>query len=737
MNIFAFSSILIHISSLILSFFLILKGRGRKVAHLWAIFCLSASVWGLGAYGFSTTSSKESALLWWQIATSGSIVAPAIFYHFVYLFLGLKKKHHRYILFSSYALCLLFLVYDFVVPKLFLGDIKFLFNQFYFIYWPTHRNIVYLAFFVVFYWLLLGYSFISLLRVYRHAKGTLRNQLKYFVVASIIGWLGPHGNFLPVFGISIYPYSNFFIAIYPIIFTYAIIKYRLMDVKVAITRASIFILVYTLVLGLPFVAAAHFKTRFVELSGINWWLFPLGLMAVLATAGPFIYIYLQRRAEDRLLKEQKRYQETLKHASVGMTRIRSLKKLLELITHIVTKSVRISYASVYLLDEENGEYLLQATRGNEKTNILKLNSNNPLVYWLATRKESLVYDEIKRHADETANEKFIKLEEEMRQTVAAVIIPSFLENRLIGFFVLGEKLSGHSYTPDDLGVFSVLASQAALAIENAQFYEEAKNMQEQISHAEKMATIGTMADGLSHQINNRFYALSLIAEDTIDTIKFTDITNCSPEVKDMVERINYALGRIKTNVLQGSEVVKGILRYTRKVDEGFVSVTLDQIIDGTLEMAQFKVKLSEFDIVRNYPKDIPAVKGNAVQLQEVFFNFIDNAYDAIVERRNFLKEEGYRGKMTVTATPKEDFLEVIFEDNGMGVKKDDIKKIFTPFFTTKVSSRIGTGLGLYVIRRIISDIHKGKISFESQYKTGTRFIIELPIVGIAPNKAGA
>jgi len=111
--------------------------------------------------------------------------------------------------------------------------------------------------------------------------------------------------------------------------------------------------------------------------------------------------------------------------------------------------------------------------------------------------------------------------------------------------VLGDKVSGQIYTPEDLNVFQVLASQAALAIENAQFYEDAKEMQEQIAQAEKMATIGTMADGLSHQINNRFYALSLIAGDSIDTIKLTDTSKCTPEVREMIESINHALERIQ------------------------------------------------------------------------------------------------------------------------------------------------------------------------------------------------
>jgi signal transduction histidine kinase len=195
----------------------------------------------------------------------------------------------------------------------------------------------------------------------------------------------------------------------------------------------------------------------------------------------------------------------------------------------------------------------------------------------------------------------------------------------------------------------------------------------------------------------------------------------------MVKQINHALERIQVNVMQGGEVVRGILKYTRRGDASFEGLTLDQIIDGTLEMVQYKVKLSEIDIIRDYPKDTAKVKGNLTQLEEAFFNFIDNAYDAIVERRDLLKEEGYRGRITVSARPYDTMLQITIEDNGMGIKDADMKKVFTPFFTTKVSSRKGTGLGLYVIRRILTDNHKGKIMVESGYKVGTRFIVELPI----------
>jgi signal transduction histidine kinase len=355
-----------------------------------------------------------------------------------------------------------------------------------------------------------------------------------------------------------------------------------------------------------------------------------------------------------------------------------------------------------------------------------------LAIWLRDHREPIVYEEFQRRAQEDSNPVYKEIAEQMRQINAAVVVPSILEDKVLAFLVLGEKHSKHLYTDSDLEVFSVLASQAALAIENARFILEAKYIQEQIAHTEKMATIGTMADGLSHQLNNRFHALSLITDDTIDTLKITDTSGCSQEIRAVFTQMEYALNRIRNNVTQGAEIVDGILKYTRKGGHSREAVSLERIINGTLDMLRYKVKLHEIDIILEIPHELPSILGNLVQLQEVFFNLMDNAYDSIVERKSALKEEGYRGRLSLTTEIlKNGRLRIVIGDNGMGVKKEDQKKIFTPFFTTKVSSKVtmqkGTGLGLYVIRRIIVDMHEGDVSFESEYHRGTRFIIDLPV----------
>ena len=124
---------------------------------------------------------------------------------------------------------------------------------------------------------------------------------------------------------------------------------------------------------------------------------------------------------------------------------------------------------------------------------------------------------------------------------------------------------------------------------------------------------------------------------------------------------------------------------------------------------------------------IPKIKGNFTQLQEVFFNLIDNGYDAMMQRKNEKKEPDYRPTLTVRVLKEDGFVQVIFEDNGMGVKDEDMYKLFTPFFTTKLSSKKGTGLGLYVIKKIVEDNHGGKWTWFLRYMQGTQMKLRLPI----------
>lgn len=500
------------------------------------------------------------------------------------------------------------------------------------------------------------------------------------------------------------------------------IKHRLMDIKLVFTRTGIFIAVYTLVLGIPIFAG-------LQMLGAGYWLLPTTLIAVFATVGPFVYLYFQRKVEERLLANQHQYRFTLRRASLGMGRIKDLKKLLMLIVHVVTRTVRIEHCSIYLFHEASNQFILKASKGIEKINDKQsaLSADSLLIKYLKNFKEPVVHKEIKQKSKDFNDEDLKEVEKAISALKTELIIPCYIEDKMLAVIALGKKRSGKLYTQEDLVVFSILANQSALAIENAQFYEATKKTHEQLFKAEKMATIGTMADGLSHQINNRLHAMGFIAGDILDTIKITRKNGVSKKTDKVLKEIADGLHRIEDNVMRGGEIVEGLLKYTRKGTKGFEAVDIDKLISAAVEMAQFKIKISDIDINRNYNGNTPKVRGNFTQLQEVFFNIIDNSYDAMIQRKEERNEELYRGVIDINVVINGTTLEIALSDNGMGVKDADKNKLFTPFFTTKLSSRKGTGLGLYVIRQIIEDNHKGKVIFTSEYGVGTQTRILLPI----------
>jgi len=725
MNFFQFSSLFIIIFSFLMAVLSFLKS-GNRPSRIFVFVCLSAGIWGVGGYGFSLASDPESALFWWQIAYISIISAPVLYSHFVFSYLNLNK---RWLLFVLYMAMSIFIFLDLFYPKVFLGNVKFLFNEIYWHDWTQTKSFIYLFYYICFYWILLPYSFLLLLLSFIKAVGLKRQQTKYFILGSIFSWIGAECNFFPDFGIMLYPIPNFLVGIYPIIFGYAIIRYRLLDITLAITRTGIFIAVYSLVLGLPFALAFGWRQYLIYFFGEMWWIVPLVTLTILATAGPFIYLYIQRRAEARLLQEQRRYQSTLRQASLGMGKVKDLKKLLHLIIHIVTRTVKLESGAIYLYDNLEKKYLLKASRDHDHLDFYPaIPKDSALTKYLVKIRSPLVYDEIKQRIQDASDESLIPIESEIKNLNAALVVPSFVEDKLLAIVCLGKKKSGKLYSEEDLAVFSILANQAALAIENAQFYEDVKRTQEQLFQAEKMATIGTMADGLSHQLNNRFHALGFIAADALDSIKLKSQAQMSEEIKYLVEDLEHSLSRILDNVKQGGEIVQGLLKYTRKGEVGFSEVDLNQLVDSALEMAQYKIKLEQFTFTKDFSGSIPKILGNFTQLQEVFFNLFDNGYDALMQKKAEWQAPDYKPEIRVSAQPIDNGqLKILVRDNGIGVKDEDKEKLFTPFFTTKLSSKKGTGLGLYVIQKIIEENHSGSVKIESKYGQGTMITIVLPV----------
>ncbi len=709
MKLLSLISLIVAFPCLILAIYVFLK-RKRDVHRLWAFLNLVLASWGAGLFFVWEAGNSEQALIAWRVAHASIMFISPTLNHLVLVFC---KRPQRIILRLSYAIAIIFSLL-FLFSNILINQVTPVFGNLFY-----YKASLWYVFGLSIWAIFASFGFIELWKFIKVSSGIKRIQASYLILGAFLGYFGGILTILPSFGILIYPAGYALVGLYLLVSAYAIFRYQFLDVRIVISNTAIFIAVYTLVLGVPF-----------YLYAIEFKLISLIFMGILATAGPFIYLYFQRRTENRLLQEQRRYQSTLRQASAGMGKIKDLKKLLNMIVYVLTHAIQIEHALVYINDKGQKQYVLGASKNKSgnKQFVDIIEEKSPLVQYLLRNKSLIIFEEIKERSQDNKDLELTEVVQIISSLVGALVVPIFIDQNLVAIIVMGKKESGKIYNEDDIGVFSILANQTALAIENAEFYESMKKTHEQLFQAEKMATIGTMADGLSHQINNRFHSLGFIAGDALDTIHLNQKEISPEKMKEIMTELERAFVRVQDNVLQGGEIVQGLLKYTRKGEAGFAAVDVDAVLKAALEMVQLKIKIYELKIVREYDAaTIPKIKGNFTQLQEVFFNLIDNGYDAMMQRKYEKKEASYQATLTVRILKEDHQAQIIFEDNGIGIKEEDMPKIFTPFFTTKLSSKKGTGLGLYVIKKIVEDNHKGQVEMVSKYMHGTQMKLRLPI----------
>jgi signal transduction histidine kinase len=317
----------------------------------------------------------------------------------------------------------------------------------------------------------------------------------------------------------------------------------------------------------------------------------------------------------------------------------------------------------------------------------------------------------------------------------SLVVPSSIEQNLLGFVVLGEKLNREPYSEDDINVFKILSHQAAMAVENCLFFEEFKNVQQKIFTAEKLASIGGMADGVAHQIKNRLNHFSIAAGEMRSEIK--DFMEKHPgaieQTPDLKKSLDYVLdiaASMIDNVKRTDDVVRGILNYARVEEKGefFSQFSLKEIVEVSSGLVRIKHEVAEAPLECDIGQD-DVIYGVKAQIMECIFNLLDNHYEAGIEKRNKLSDDeraGFSPFIKLKLTQYDGTSRIEISDNGIGIRDEDKFKIFAPFFTTKSSYKSGSGIGMYVVKRIIEENHKGKIFFESTYMQGTKFVIELP-----------
>ena len=668
--------------------------------------------WNVGNY--------DQAYFFAKLGFIGVILTPVCILHFTVEFLNSSLK--RYTPFF-YLLTLPVIFINFSSPYMYSG-----LSTNFWGYYPIAGKFYFIAL-LEFVGIFLVATF-SLFRHFRKKSTNIvkREQIKYLMMAFVIALFASGDYIIKYPAINFYPFGYIVVIFFSFIMALNAIKNNLMDIRLVITNGTILVFLYIFVLGIPIYIGLYTKQWFISFI----------LLFVLSTLAPLTFRFLQRKAELILLAEQEKYQQLLMQASKGMIEKEyDISKLSQLIVRIIKRSVKIKFVGLFIINEEQGIYKNLAFRGESNTGkVLKeIRKDNKIIAFMESYKKPFFFSELQ---DDFKGE-FLKIAKNI-----TVIVPSIFRDEVIGFLILGDKENKTVYSKKDLEIFGTLSNQAALAVENCMFLEKSQKQQKRLFEADKLASIGGMADGMAHQIRNRLNSFGLAAELlSYDVQDFSeghkDFITQHSDINIMVKNMNELIHSINENVKKTNTILTGILNFAKP--KGSVTeketFSLREIIEPSVMLVQVKHHREKVPIVLDIPND-DKIYGIKYQIQEVCFNCIDNAFEAVMEKEQHIqnplfddidKREPFVPEIKVSLKYfiERNKYQIIIEDNGIGIKQENKAKIFSAFFTTKPSSKSGSGIGSYVARRMIVEAHDGDISFESKYGTGTTFTITLPL----------
>jgi len=445
---------------------------------------------------------------------------------------------------------------------------------------------------------------------------------------------------------------------------------------------------------------------------------------------------LQTLVDQLFDRDRAGYREAVRSISEAMVSMLSLSEIGERLVLALTGSMGVERAMVLLLDEEARAFRPAARRGawDDDAKEFALPLDHTIAKHLWMRRQELARADFDDTTDADTREVCWDVYDSLD---VRLLVPILFGVDLLGVIAVGPKLSGERIGPDDRQLLRTLANQSAIAIENAQAFDEIAKLNEtlearvdertrelrdtqaQLMQSEKMRSLGQLVAGVAHELNNPigFVHANLQLLDGF----IARLVQAQLERGD-VDKPRDAIQKLLLRSREGTERVKKIvqdLRTFSRMDQAeLADADLNQELRRTLGLMEPRFK----DGIRIATDlgELPSVRCYPAQLNQVFMNLVMNACDALPTG----------GTVSVRTRTTPGGVELDFADDGPGIPPHVRERIFEPFFTTKPVGQ-GTGLGLSISHGIV-ERHGGRLTVDCPPEGGTVFRVELPLVALPP-----
>lgn len=709
MSLFASSSLITSVLSFSLALFVIYKNKKSSLNRSWFLVSFFMGIWSFALWGVVSATAYRQALLFQYLLDVSAIFIPIFYFKFTITLLKLKERKKYQLLFFYLAGFALAIISFFPIFKL---GMKQLYD---FNYW-INPGLIY-PIFPIYFSALMIYSFYLTVKNFNKFSSTEKGQIKYVLFAGVVGFIGGSTDFFPQL-INIYPIGNYFVILYIVLVTYAILKYRLMGIRMIISKLYVYFF-----LG-SYAYSAFYLISFFEENYLGGIYSAKSLMlgaflAVLFAMAMLPLLDIVQKSSDVLFYRGHNPRSILKDLALKLSSVIDLDELLGILAAEFKKILATEEIDVYLFQKEK--------EGNGACYSVLLDQDKKLAHshiicqTVTKEKKVIVRDEIEREGKKS-------LVKEMDKLKAKVLAPLILRGRAIGLILLGEKIAQDAYNQEDIEFLEIISSQAAVAITNAQLYQEIEEFNRTLQQKvdEQTKDIKEKADRLRKLMEMRSEFLDITSHQLrtpVSVIKGV-LSMMEEGTLPPKKRKEFLRGALEKSIKLG-EIINDILRASEMDSDKFSlnlkPIDLKPIMEKIAKDKKQTSEIKKVKLIFIFPKEpLPLVLADERYLEQAIVNLINNSFQYTL-----------KGVITVTTAEEKNSVVVRVIDTGIGIPKEDQGKLFQKFGRAEnaiATYTDGSGLGLFIVKQIVDAIPGAKIYIEkTEVGKGTTFALALPI----------